>query len=76
MFFARPADVTRKLEPLADSGDFAERHAGLHHPKWSRIHTEKDDSLWCRGESTDVSLETGPRVLEGIVDMRHWGRES
>ena len=63
------ADGALDPQPVAHGGDFAERHARLHHPERAGIHAEEHD-LFARGaEVLQIGLVRSPGIDERVIDM-------
>ena len=71
MFAGGFADGGVDAEPIAGGGDFAKGDAGLRHAEGAGIHPEEDDAFFCGGGEAEVLLVRGPRVVEGVVNVRH-----
>ena len=67
---SRALDGRAQAHPVAHRGHLAERHAGLHHAEWPRVHAEQHHALARGAVASDVGLVGRPRVLQRVVHVR------
>ena len=76
MFDRRLFDGCLNLHPIADPGDFSERHAGLRHPEGARVHSKEKNFSATIPVASDVLVVRAPGIIERVVDVAHWGAET
>lgn len=65
------ADGGFDSQPIPNSFNFTERHAGLNHAEWPGIHSQKNHALPAGSKFAQIRRVTGPGVIERIVNMSH-----
>ncbi|MEY2466723.1 MAG: hypothetical protein QOD03_1244 [Verrucomicrobiota bacterium] len=56
-------------QPVAHSGNFSKRHAGLRHAEGTGIHAEKQNALLPLAVTPQIFFVRGPRVVERIINV-------
>src|SRR5581483_899788 len=69
MLLRRGDDLYLDLEPVTHRFHLSKRHPCLDHAKRSRVHAQKNHALGSAGEAPQVSLVTGPRILQRVVNV-------
>lgn len=75
MLARRAIDLSFDAEPVADSGDLAERDAGLGHAERAGVHPEKQDAFGRVAVPPEINLVGAPSVTERVVNVRDRRRE-